>query len=244
MPEERPSLKIAFCGDSLTEGFPGTAYFDLLQQKIPQHRLYNYGKGGDTVKSLLKRLRKTVWEDPFDILFLWIGVNDVWVQVSPLYPFIKRLRRQPWARNPGEFLQDYGRLLDFLIPKAGHLFTVSPLFIGEDLENPWNQELGQLTAGIVALSQTCRGISFVNLRESFSPQLKNKKSLPFVPKKTIHILRDIVNPPRKQPQEDSTRLRGLHYTLDGVHLNQVGAEIVAEVFSQKIQAQAEVISTA
>ena len=242
MPEKRPPLKIAFCGDSLTEGFPGTAYFDLLQQKIPQHRLYNYGKGGDTVKSLLKRLRKTVWEVPFDIMFLWIGVNDVWVQVSPLYPFIKRLRRQPWARNAADFLQDYRLLLDLLIPQAGRLFTVSPLFIGEDLDNPWNQELGQLTDGIAALSQACHGVSFINLRESFSPLLENKKSRPFIPKKSTHILRDILSSPRKQPHEDQARLRGLHYTLDGVHLNQAGAEIVAEVFSQKIKTQAEVTS--
>jgi len=244
MPEERPPLKIASCGDSLTEGFPGTAYLDLLQQKIPQHRLYNYGLGGDTVKSLLKRLRKTTWEAPFDIIFLWIGVNDVWVHVSPLYPFIKRLRRQSWARNADDFLQDYRLLLDLLIPQAKHLFTVSPLFIGEDLDNPWNQELEQLTDGIAALSQTYQGVSFINLRDSFSSRLKIKKTLPFTPKKTTQIIRSILRSSRNQPPVNQSHSPGLHFTLDGVHLNRVGAEIVAEEFSQKIQAQAEVISAA
>ncbi len=236
MPEKRSPLKIAFCGDSLTEGFPGTAYFDLLKQKIPQHHLYNYGKGGDTVKSLLKRLDKTALDIPFDIIFLWIGVNDVLVDVSPLYPYLKRLRRQPWAKSPDEFLQDYRYLLDLLIPKTELLFTVAPLFIGEDLANPWNQELEQLSEKIKSLSQVYGGVTFINLKDSFLPLLQDKHIAPYVPKKATQIIRDILSLKHKQQIEDQSQLRGLHYTLDGVHLNQEGAEIVAERFCQKIQA--------
>ncbi len=52
-------MKIAFFGDSLTEGFSGMAYFSLLQQRFPKFELFNYGKGGDTVISLLKRIEST-----------------------------------------------------------------------------------------------------------------------------------------------------------------------------------------
>ncbi len=49
-------MKIAFFGDSLTKGIPGTAYFQLLRQNLPQHELLNFGKGGDTVASLFPHI--------------------------------------------------------------------------------------------------------------------------------------------------------------------------------------------
>ena len=42
-------MDIAFLGDSLTEGRPGAAYLPLLAQRLPQHRLLNHGRAGDTV---------------------------------------------------------------------------------------------------------------------------------------------------------------------------------------------------
>jgi len=92
-------MKVAFFGDSLTEGFPGVGYISLLQQRCPEFELFNFGKGGDTVISLLKRIKSITFPSEIDIAFLWIGVNDVFVKVSKMYPFLKKLRRQPWATN-------------------------------------------------------------------------------------------------------------------------------------------------
>ncbi|MEJ2664475.1 MAG: hypothetical protein P8107_10610, partial [Spirochaetia bacterium] len=64
---------IAFFGDSLTEGFPGVSFFKLLKEKLPGHILKNFGKGGDTVIGLYRRIRKLNIAAPFDISFLWIG---------------------------------------------------------------------------------------------------------------------------------------------------------------------------
>ena len=61
-------MKIAFFGDSLTEGFPGVAYFSLLQQRFPGSELFNYGKGGDTVISLLKRIESISFPSKFDLV--------------------------------------------------------------------------------------------------------------------------------------------------------------------------------
>jgi lysophospholipase L1-like esterase len=239
MPEKRSPLKVAFCGDSLTEGFPGSAYFEVLKKKYPLHHLYNYGKGGDTVKSLLKRLAKMDLDFPFDIIFLWIGVNDILVDVSPLYPYIKRLRRQPWAKNPDEFLQNYQLLLELLIPKTELLFTVSPLFIGEDLANPWNRKLEQLSEKIRSLSQGYSSVDFISLRDSFSPLLRDKSVVPYRPKNAARIIKDILSLKHIEQKEDRSQIQGQHFTLDGIHLNQKGAKIVAERFSQKIKTQTE-----
>ena len=50
--------KIAFFGDSLTEGIPGASYFQILKDRLPNENLINFGKGGDTVISLYRRVRE------------------------------------------------------------------------------------------------------------------------------------------------------------------------------------------
>ncbi|MBU1339511.1 MAG: SGNH/GDSL hydrolase family protein [Acidobacteria bacterium] len=92
-------MRIAFFGDSLTAGVPGASFFQLVRERLPGDELINYGKGGDTVISLYRRVRRLPVER-MDIAFLWIGVNDVLVRVSPTYPVLKILRGQPWAPAP------------------------------------------------------------------------------------------------------------------------------------------------
>src|SRR5450759_2789641 len=68
-------MQIAFLGDSLTEGWPGAAYFPLLQKRLPRHELLNLGRAGDTVVALLRRVTHRGL-DPVDLAFIWVGVND------------------------------------------------------------------------------------------------------------------------------------------------------------------------
>jgi threonyl-tRNA synthetase len=39
-------VRIAFLGDSLTEGSPGASYFTLLRRRLPGHELRNMGRAG------------------------------------------------------------------------------------------------------------------------------------------------------------------------------------------------------
>ncbi|MEE8605369.1 MAG: SGNH/GDSL hydrolase family protein, partial [Candidatus Aminicenantaceae bacterium] len=88
---DKNRMKIAFMGDSLTEGVVGASYFDILQDTLSQHELLNYGKGGDTVISLFRRLSRMGFESNMDIGFLWIGANDVFVKTRWSFPLTKRL---------------------------------------------------------------------------------------------------------------------------------------------------------
>ena len=92
-------MKIVFFGDSITEGFPGTAYIELLREKLSGHELLNFGKGGDTVLSLFKRIQNLDLPENLDISFVWVGVNDVIVKTSWIYPWLRKMRRQPWSRS-------------------------------------------------------------------------------------------------------------------------------------------------
>lgn len=236
MAPDPAALRIAFLGDSLTAGFPGTAYLDILEPRLPRHHLYNYGKGGDTIKSLCRRLLKTRLDDPFDIIFLWVGVNDVLVHVSPLYPTIKRLRRQPWAKDKDELEEDYRLLLEHVVPKTRHLFTVSPLFIGEDLSSPWNTRLVEVGEQMRTLSQGYSNITYIDLRDQFVSRLRHKDPAPYTPRNPLQILFDVLKLKRPQETGADSYVRRFHFTIDGVHLNSTGASLVADVFQQKIQA--------
>ena len=68
-------MKIAFLGDSLTEGWPGAAYLPLLARLRSGDELINHGRAGDTVTALLVRMRSGGLE-PVDLAFVWVGAND------------------------------------------------------------------------------------------------------------------------------------------------------------------------
>lgn len=228
-------MKVAFFGDSLTEGNPGVAFFPLLQQRFPEFELINYGKGGETVISLLKRIESTTLPSKINLAFLWIGVNDVFVKVSRMYPFLKTLRRQRWAKNHEVFTTQYKNLLNLLAVKTDWLFTVPPVFIGEDLENPWNKELDALNTVIRELSFFHENCEFIDLRKRFTEKLTGQSPSPYVPKSFMQIIKDTLTLKTPETVERESLERGFQLTLDGVHLNKVGAGLAAEVFEDVIE---------
>ena len=50
-------MRIAFFGDSLTYGKLGVSYINIIKKEYPDFELLNFGKNGDTVNSLYKRIR-------------------------------------------------------------------------------------------------------------------------------------------------------------------------------------------
>ena len=233
-------MKVAFFGDSLTEGFAGVAYFSLLQQRFPESELFNYGKGGDTVISLLKRIESIAFPSKFDLAFLWIGVNDVFVKVSRMYPLLKKLRRQPWAKNHDVFTTHYKKLLNFLAAQADWLFTVPPVFIGEDLENLWNRELEVLNTVIRDLSFFQGNCEFIDLREIFTQKLTGQSPSPYVPRSFARFIKDTLTLKTSGTLDRESLERGLQFTLDGVHLNNVGAGLTSEVFAEVIEGKKKI----
>jgi lysophospholipase L1-like esterase len=226
-------VRIAFFGDSLTQGVPGAAYFPLLQERFPRHELINQGIGGDTVLSLYRRISNARIEGPWDIAFLWVGVNDVLVQVSWTYPLLKRIRRQPWLRDLSRFGQEYRILLSYLSDRSGHVVAVPPLFIGEDLGNPWNLKLESLSRQIEAAAHDFSKVDYLDLRTGFRPLLSGRSCGAYRPRNAARILLDVFT--QGGSGEEESRRRELLFTLDGVHLNTAGAEIVADAFARKIE---------
>jgi lysophospholipase L1-like esterase len=227
-------MAIAFFGDSLTEGFPGVSYFEILKRRLPDSDLINYGEGGDTVLSLYRRIKHLNLDKPIDIAFLWVGTNDVYVKISWAYPIIKTLLKKPWTRTPEEFKHYYRSILEILSRRAKTVITVSPLFLGEDLNSGWNRELESLSKIIEELSAADENIEYIDLRKVFIPKLEGKKGSAYLPNNAIRVVLDALRLQQAEQIDRKSSERGLLFTLDGVHLNGTGAEIVADVFCEII----------
>lgn len=229
-------MKIGFYGDSLTAGHTGVSYLNILQAKFPQHQALNYGRDGDTVRSLYQRIVTQRLIQPLDLAFVWIGVNDVFVHVAWSFPLFKILERKLWARTPEEFTRNYANILTVLKPHTGKIVTVSPVCVGEDFRNRWNQQLEQYGQSIRQCSQADETIIACDLRTRAAQELTSKSISPYIVKSVFRVALDALMYREPADVDRISAARGLHLTLDGVHLNSRGANLAAQAFGEIIHA--------
>lgn len=158
-------MRIAFLGDSLTEGWPGAAFFPLLQWRLPHHELLNRGKAGDTVADLWARMQ---YEGlgPVDLAFLWVGANDAvigaWDASAPGSGW-------SWPERLTRLSGDYDELLEWTEARAPRLVVVPPLIL-EAEGSLWEKraaEVGEALAELAAMRGTCR---VLDLRPAFAAE--------------------------------------------------------------------------
>lgn len=229
-------MKIVFIGDSLTAGIPGVGYFSIIKNKIKDHVLINMGKGGDTVFSLFKRVKKAEFNDSIDLIILEVGTNDIFVNVSRLYPFIKTLLRQPWAKNAEEFKKTYKDLILFLKDKAKKIVVIPPIFLGEDLNSVWNRSLEELGKTTKEVVDEYNNISFLDIRKIYEEHFQNNKSSDYIADNAFRVVLDALLLRSKEAIDKKSESRGLYYTLDGAHFNSRGAVIYANAIIKEIYA--------
>jgi lysophospholipase L1-like esterase len=233
-------MKIACIGDSLTQGIPGSSYFAILREKLPQHQWVNLGRGNDTVVSLYHRLALTSFNDasfddaPFDLAFLWVGVNDVSKAGSWWFRLANALRGQPRSQSLAEFQVYYQKTLDVLIRHARRVIAVAPLLKGEDIDSEWNQQIDVLARTIAELTTHYGAAAYLDPRPAFYAELANRQTSDYLQESPLRIALDILTLWSDAQVDRKAAERGLHFTLDGVHLNSVGAALVADMFSKAV----------
>ena len=142
------SGQIVFLGDSLTEGYPVSDYFesDLM--------LYNRGIGGDTTAGVIRRLEANVIAISPAVIILLIGVNDLHSGVSPT-TILARLE---------EILQTLQAALPECKVYVESLYPTNPSVW--DLSAFWD-DIDALNPQIQALAESF-GYAFVNVHDLLS----------------------------------------------------------------------------
>jgi lysophospholipase L1-like esterase len=228
-------MRIAFVGDSLTAGVPGCSYFDLLQERLSEHTLFNLGKGNDTVLSLYRRVREEHLPDALDLAFLWVGVNDVRRNAGWLFRLFNVLLGQRGTDDPEEFRRAYEATLDLLTARARRVVAVSPFLKGEDAASRENRRLQALAEVVAELAREREEVRHLDVRTPIVERLRDLPTSTYLPSTVLDVTLDVVARRECEQVNRVSAERGLHFTLDGVHLNGRGAEFVAGAFAGVIE---------
>lgn len=230
--KELGEMKIAFLGDSITEGKPGVSYFDILKQELDEHDLSNLGKGGDTVKSLYRRIKK-IDLSTYDCIVLFIGINDVFGKLNRSHKIVRILQNQVSSKNKDTFILEYKELLDHLLTYEKKIIVIPPLLLGEDLSNEWNEMVRELEVEIELLVRTYN-LPYLDVQRKMYDYLEDKEQSSFLPSDLRLIAKDLVSCTSSELVDHKAQERGLIFTLDGVHLNSKGASFVANAIIKEL----------
>jgi lysophospholipase L1-like esterase len=227
-------MKIVFLGDSITQGIPGVSYVSMVEKSLPQYEIVNRGVGGDTVSSLQKRVKKMNDLLTFDYIVLFIGVNDVFGKLTNSYKILKTLKRQKWAKDIQEFQLQYIELVTYIKSKNKQLILIPPLLIGEDINNPWNKELKKLIKIIQDIARQ-EHLTYLDVYHEYTTYLKDQDISSYLPMKIPELLKDVKNLSNPSLVDAKSKERGLHLTLDGVHINSKGAKMISDAVIQYLE---------
>lgn len=239
-------MKVLFVGDSITNGKIGESFVELIGKRNPSWQIQNLGRDGETFNRIIERLIEFLEKDnSFDLVVLQGGYNDLllptfrskgwWFRLAYQQQLKKGLK--PLAINDGEAHD----VLAKSIKKIKRLFSERIILVtigclGENLQSKLNQQRSQLN-NILEKIAADENISVTHTQKMFDEFLQNRfQSNYCVDNFWAIILIDRF-----------TRLlsaqRKLHLTIDGVHLNRLGAEIFAdsvlEIINSKSQSEVQ-----
>ena len=163
--------KVVFFGDSITqEGARPGGYIVLMKTALEQkgvgsnYDLIGAGIGGNKVYDLYLRMDDDVLSQNPDVVFVWVGVNDVWHKTLT-----------GTGTDADKFNKFYEAIINKLLDRHIRTVLVTPAVIGEKTDFT-NQQDGDLNA----YSQIIRNLAqkyhcgLVDLREIFhNYELKN-----------------------------------------------------------------------
>lgn len=167
----RKSQRVIFFGDSITQmGAKPGGYIVKMTEALAQknlssdYELLGAGIGGNKVYDLYLRMDDDVLTQNPDIVFIWVGVNDVWHKAM-----------FGTGTDIDKFEKFYTAIINKLLDRHIRVILVTPAVIGEKTDFT-NQQDGDLNA----YSQVIRNLAqkfhcgLVDLRESFHTyELKN-----------------------------------------------------------------------
>jgi len=150
--------KVLFFGDSITQaGVKPGGYISLMKDRLPEQELIGAGIGGNKVYDLFLRLEDDVLSKKPDIVFIYVGVNDVWHKQS-----------SQTGTDPDKFIAFYTALIKKMQAAGIKIIVCTPAVIGErtDFSNAQDGDLNRYSQIIRDLASKY-GCGLVDLRKAF-----------------------------------------------------------------------------
>ncbi|MGV3617048.1 MAG: SGNH/GDSL hydrolase family protein [Fimbriimonas sp.] len=202
--------RIVMIGDSITQGGGQpkgyvTLFAQTLKEAFPQRTIevVNVGIGGQKAPDMLARFKSDVLDRKPDLVTISVGVNDVWHDFRT--PDFKT-RVPAGDSGRGVKLPAHLAALEGMIQAAKRsnvrVILLSPTLVYEDPDCPENRRLGEYARAQSSLADAQK-VGFVNLHRAFRRVVT-----------TFH---------------EAGSQRQLLLTTDGVHLNDAGNALMADV---------------
>ena len=152
--------KVIFFGDSITQaGVKGNGYISLLKKDLDSTKfeLIGAGIGGNKVYDLYLRMEEDVLNKKPDLVFIYIGINDVWHKLGA-----------KTGTDYDKYLKFYQALINKIQANGSKVVLCTPTVIGEKKNdaNEVDADLNMYAAGVRDLAIKNK-LPLCDLRKAF-----------------------------------------------------------------------------
>lgn len=167
MRQDKP-LRVIFFGDSITQaGVRPKGYITMMTETLKannqsgQFELIGAGIGGNKVYDLYLRLEDDVLSKKPDVVFIYVGINDVWHKSS-----------SGTGTDPDKYVKFYEALIKKMKAQNIRVILCTPTVIGEknDSSNMQDGDLNQYSKLIRDIA-TKNNLQVCDLRKYFQENL-------------------------------------------------------------------------
>ncbi|HVP21335.1 MAG TPA: GDSL-type esterase/lipase family protein [Anaerolineaceae bacterium] len=237
-----PECTIVCLGDSITRGLISASFVDQLDQRLAGDGFHfvNAGVNGDLAYNVLVRLDRVIALRPMNVI-LMIGTNDVVSTMSHYNLFISRMTKLlPRSPTQAWYRENLQKIVSRLKAETNaRIALASPPIIGEHLEHRANQRLRDYIAIMQEIAKQ-EGLAYLPVYERMADYLKStgthagKAHQPRIFMTAELTWRHLIF---KESYESISRRKGFTILTDGLHLNESGAKLVADVYEEYLRRQ-------
>lgn len=231
------TTQVLVAGDSITLGSIGFNYLPVGSESKPGFIFTNLGKNGDTLVGIGKRTLEALAQNrDYDILVLVAGHNDVILPHFAAKPFPYNMVSKEADKSgsvptpdPLAFETEYRTLLGKIRRLYSRRIVISTL--SSVNEHPQSQPAihrSTLNSAIrrLAHEEPVAGLSLMDVGADFDAQLGDKSTRDYLLENLVAMgTTDRLWSRSEAGGMKLSRRRGLHLTIDGVHLNPTGAQL-------------------
>jgi lysophospholipase L1-like esterase len=228
---------IVCLGDSLTRGLVSASFVDQLEQRLAGKGLHfvNSGVNGDLAYNVLRRLDDVIALQP-NAVILMIGTNDILSTLRRSNAFISRVTKWlPKAPSLGWYQANILEIVRRLKTETGAIIALSsPPIVGEHLDTRSNRQARPYVAFLKETAASL-GLAYLPVYERMADYLKSTGQHEGTShhSRVFMTARLTVRHIFFKESYDSISLRnGFILLTDGVHLNEKGASLVADVMEE------------
>jgi lysophospholipase L1-like esterase len=227
-------VKIVCVGDSLTRGQISADYVGRLRAQLPDAMFVNAGVNQELSPGVLGRLDDVIAHDP-DVVTVLIGTNHVRYSLSD--HDAQRLQRR-WKLTrpltPESYRADLHAIVARLKQTRARVALLSPPVVGEALDStPLLRSIAY--SHIVKEVAFEGGVAYLPLNERMLAFLQAAGREPrthFRPGISLTVTAALQHFLLRRSFDAISRSRGLQLTTDTLHLNETGAQMIADLVAE------------